>query len=144
MSRNSTLPIPRTHRYVQTEGMLCRYFTHGEDIRNGPFSPVHIAVWTQLQKGGRYSNCCMIHEWFPPLSQLSDQLDSAREQCHQLEGQLQKKEVALTALNGKVELLTAEAQAKVSFKINIEQNSSPVSNMMDIVLMLCIFCLMCV
>ena len=52
----------------------------------------------------------------PPLSQLSDQLDSAREQCHQLEGQLQKKEVALTALNGKVELLTAEVQAKVSFK----------------------------
>lgn len=53
----------------------------------------------------------------PPLPlfhQLSDQLDSAREQCHQLEGQLQKKEVALTASQGKIEVLTAETQAKVS------------------------------
>ena len=53
----------------------------------------------------------------PPLSllhQLSEQLDSAREQCHQLEGQLQKKEVALTASQGKIEMLTAETQAKVS------------------------------
>ena len=47
------------------------------------------------------------------LHQISDQLDSAREQCHQLEGQLQKKEVALTASQGKIEVLTAETQAKV-------------------------------
>ena len=51
---------------------------------------------------------------FPLIHQLSDQLDSAREQCHQLEGQLQKKEVALTASQGKIEVLTAETQAKVS------------------------------
>ena len=76
-------------------------------------------------------------EWFPPLSQLSDQLDSAREQSHQLEGQLQKKEVALTALNGKIELLTAEAQAKVS---SIYKMNSPplVSDVSGILLMVCI------
>ena len=46
-------------------------------------------------------------------SQLQEQLDSAREQCHELEGFLQKKEVALTAAQGKIELLTAEAQTSV-------------------------------
>lgn len=60
----------------------------------------------------------MIPPPFPPLPfllhQLSDQLDSAREQCHQVEGQLQKKEVALTASQGKIEVLTAETQTKVS------------------------------
>ena len=75
-------------------------------------------------------------EWLPPLSQLSDQLDSAREQSHQLEGQLQKKEVALTALNGKIELLTAEAQAKVSSICKM--NSPSVSDVSGILLMVCI------
>ena len=46
-------------------------------------------------------------------SQLQEQLDSVREQCHDLEGQLQKKELALTAAQGKIELLTAEAQTTV-------------------------------
>ena len=45
---------------------------------------------------------------------LQEQLDSAREQCHELEGQLQKREVALTASQGKIDLLTAEAQTSVS------------------------------
>ena len=46
-------------------------------------------------------------------SQLQEQLDSAREQCHELEGQLQKRELALTAAQGKIELLSAEAQTMV-------------------------------
>lgn len=47
------------------------------------------------------------------LLQLLEQLEGSREQCHHLESQLQKKEVAITAAQGKIELLTAEAQAKV-------------------------------
>ena len=46
-------------------------------------------------------------------SQLQEQLDLSRDQCHQLEGQLQKKELALTAAQGKIDLLTAEAQTTV-------------------------------
>lgn len=47
-------------------------------------------------------------------SQLQEQLDSIREQCHELEGQLQKRELALTAAQGRIELITAEAQTAVS------------------------------
>ena len=64
----------KNSQVCSTKEMLCRYFTHGgEDIRNRPFSPVHIAVWTQLQRGGRYNKCCMIHEWFlhSPSYQIS-------------------------------------------------------------------------
>ena len=40
-------------------------------------------------------------------------MESQREECRRVEAQLQKKEVALTAAQGKIELLTSEMQAKV-------------------------------
>ena len=46
--------------------------------------------------------------------QFQDQVDSSRSECHSMESQLQKKEVALTAAQGKIELLAADIQAKVS------------------------------
>ena len=51
MSRNSTLPIPRTHRYVQTEGMLCRYFTHGGEESGMDLSLLYTSCMDSAPKG---------------------------------------------------------------------------------------------
>ena len=45
--------------------------------------------------------------------QVQEALDGSREQCRQLEGQLQKKEVALMAAQNKMELMASELQSKV-------------------------------
>ena len=46
------------------------------------------------------------------MLQLSEQLDALREQVHSLEGQLQRKELALSASQGSLELLSAELRSK--------------------------------
>ena len=46
--------------------------------------------------------------------QCQEQVESSRLECRAVEAQLQKKEVALTAALGKIELLTSEIQAKVT------------------------------
>ncbi len=48
------------------------------------------------------------------MLQLLEQVESLREEVRGVEGQLQKREVACTAAQGKIELLTSELQAKVS------------------------------
>ena len=45
--------------------------------------------------------------------QVQEQVESQREECRKVEAQLQKKEVALTAAQGKIDLLASEIQAKV-------------------------------
>ena len=47
--------------------------------------------------------------------QLLEQVESQREECKSVEVQLQKKEVACTAAQGKIDLLTSEMQAKVGW-----------------------------
>lgn len=47
------------------------------------------------------------------VMQVQEQVESQREECRSVEAQLQKKEVALTAAQGKIALLSSEIQAKV-------------------------------
>ena len=47
-------------------------------------------------------------------TQLQDQLEVSREQCVELQNQLQKREVAMATVTGKLDVLTAELQTKVT------------------------------
>ena len=65
------------------------------------YSYVHVLRYTYT--------CVHVHV----CMQVQEQLEASREQCHGLEAQIQKKEVALLAAQSKTELLTSDLQNKV-------------------------------